>query len=371
MKQIAKTSEVLGKLRAAYGADANLDDLAVYETTLANTQPLRKTGGIFKGARMVPGLMTDLAAAVNAESVPLHLMHNTAPLPVGRLFAAASLPQNQEARGLFAVDKVAHPDLVQKLDSGTIDQVSIGLISKHLNCSACGFDFKANTPAARAALWNSECENGHVLGQEGVHLVIAGVDTLFETSLVDRGAVNGARIVGPSESIFQGDHRLAASHADGSALAMRLSPTIEEKPVDLAALVAQLTEQTTARATADVNLTAMTAERDTLKTALAAAEAARDEAVTAGKEAVAHKATAEKAIAALKVEAGKILTAVGKADQVAGLTDDVDALIATIAEHREQLAALIPAGGVSNGSDADPPVQLRNHSLGAFRAPAR
>src|SRR5690606_32499373 len=163
MKQITKTAEILAKLRASYGADANVDVLAVYEVVLANTLPLRKTGGLFKGARMESGLLHDIANAVNAESAPMQAQHDTGPLPVGRLFAAGVV--GAETRRGVAVDgsTPAGLGLIAQLDSGTVDQVSVGMVNKKLTCSRCDFDYMV--PSAYENRWDLTCNQDHKVGE--------------------------------------------------------------------------------------------------------------------------------------------------------------------------------------------------------------
>lgn len=383
MKQISKTAEVLAKLRAAYGTDANVDDLAVYEVILANTQPLRKTGGLFKGARLASTLITEIVAAVNLESVPVQFQHDTSTAPYGRLFAAAS--SGDEARGLLAVDSKAHPEVVQKLDSGTIDQVSVGMVNKQLLCSQCGFDY-ANEKSYPNR-WDMTCDKEHKIGENGTHVQVVGLDSLFEVSFVGQGAVRGARVVGPSESAFQDNQRLAASSAaTGGALAVHLTATVEDDiPMDLSALTTQLTTAVSERATAQANLAAVTTERDTARTELATVtgerDTARTELATAQTELTAANTTVatltaanEAAITALSAEAKAVLTACGKseADIDAELKDkDATALLGVIQANRAQFAAVIPAGGASTAADLASTSKVQPRRTNAFRSPAR
>jgi hypothetical protein len=383
MKQISKTAEVLAKLRASYGADANLDDLAVYEVILANTQPLRKTGGLFKGARLASTLITEIVSAVNLESVPVQFQHDTSTAPYGRLFAAAA--SGDEARGLLAVDGKAHPEVVQKLDSGTIDQVSVGMVNKQLLCSQCGFDY-ANEKSYPNR-WDLTCDKEHKIGDAGTHVQVVGLESLFEVSFVGQGAVRGARVVGPSESAFQDNQRLAASSAaTGGALAVHLTATVEDDtPMDLSALTTQLTTAVSDGATARANLAMITTERDGLATNLATVTGERDTAITERNTAQTDLATAtetvttltaahEAAITALSAEAKAVLTACGKseADIETELKDkDATALLGIIQANRSQFAAIIPAGGAANSADLASTSKIAPRRTNAFRSPAR
>jgi hypothetical protein len=384
MKQITKTPEILAQLRKAYGPDAALENLGVWEVVLANTVPLRKSGGLFKNARLAQSVLIEVAAAVNDESVPIQAQHKTDVLPIGRLFSATVL--GSEARGLIAVSTVSAPLICEQLDNGTIDQVSLGMLNKHLLCSECGFDYQS--PQASEFRWDLTCDKDHRIGEKGVHVQISGLDSLFECSLVGQGAVKGARVLGPSESVFQDNARLAASVRDGRSdvLAIQLSPTPEEN-MNIEDFTTQLTAAVTGRTTAEAQVTSLTTERDaataqvaTLTTNLGAATAqvtsltserdtalASVTALTAERDTAAAQVTA--AVTALKAEATKILTACGKAAEIAALTDDVPALLAVIDTNRAAFAAVIPVNGASSGADST--VKTAASSNGAFRSPAR
>lgn len=370
MKQIEKTGQVLTQLRKAYGADAALDDLAVFETTLVNTKPLRKTGGLFKGARLAASLMAEVASAVNAESIPIQLQHDTSTLPFGRLFAAALIGM-EEVRALFAVDTKANPEIVQMINSGTLDQVSVGMLNKHLLCSACGFDYMS--PKAFEFRYALECDKEHKLGENGHHVVVTGLDHLFETSLVGHGAVRGARIVGPSESVFKDNPKLAASAAEhGGFGALYLTATVEDENMDLAQINAQLTTQlttaTSAQAVAETKLSAVTEQVTTLTAQVTALTAERNEATTARQNAegqlttlTAERDAANTAVAtaleALTKEATAVLTACGKStDEIAAALKDKDcaAVLSILQDNRAQFAAVIPVGGRSTAADTVP-----------------
>lgn len=379
MKRLEKTAEITSLLRKSYGTDAKLDNLVVFEMTLANTLPLRKGGGIFKGARLAQSLLQEIMAAINTESVPAQASHNTGPLPLGRFFVA-KLASLDEVRGLVAVDETTQPQLVADLDAGTIDQVSVGMINKHLTCSACGFDYQGEK--AWEFRYAGECDKEHKIGENGVHVVVAGLDSLFETSFVGQGAVRGARVVGPSDSIFQTNQALAASAAGGNNVAVLLTATPSEEPktMDLSVLTTQLTTAVAGEATAKAQVTQLTTERDaavgqvtTLTTerndALSAKTTAETNlaAVTAERDAAATSVTA--AVTALTAEATAVLTACGKsaADIEAALKDkDAPAILSILQENRKAFAAVIPVGGVANAADTTLDSKTPRRPVGAF-----
>lgn len=360
MKQIAKTAEVIARLRTSYGADANLDALAVYEAIALNTLPLRKTGGLFQGARASLSLLTEMAASINAESVPLRIEHFSDDTPYGRIFYGQVL--EDELRVMFAVDKTTSPDIVAKLDSGTIDQVSVGMQNKHLNCSKCGFDYMA--AGAEMNRWTLECADGHEIGQEGTFLWIDGLNIFLETSLVGTGAGRGARIVGPTDARLQNSQqfdRLAASAKDSGVGVLLLSPTAKDIPVDLTQLTARVEtlagELAVMRATAE-QVPALQARIVELEPAAAELESTRAD-LTAAQEAVAE------AVTLLTAEAKAVLVACGEATD--NVPDTVAGLVELIADRRAKFAAVIPVNGASNSADSSTETVV-SRPTSAFRA---
>lgn len=355
MKQIAKSDGIKEQLRAAFGADANLDALAVYEAIALNTRPLRKAGGIYRGARPTLSLLAELANWIGKESVPLQVQHDTSTLPFGRVFKAEMV--DDELRVLFALDGVNHGDVVTKLDTGVLDQVSVGFFPKSLKCSKCAFDYMAAN--AEMNLWRLECSEGHKIGEDGTFVFVDGLDLFFELSLVGMGAANGAKIVGRSDARLQSpdfQQRLAASVTDGRP-GVLLTATPKDSDDMNAEQMAQFSAAVTGKATAEANLATVTAARDALQAQVtqlteqvatltaagsdvAAANTARDAAV----------ADLQAAVAALQAEATTILTACGK-PVPEQLPTSVADLTALIAEHRAQFAGVIPVGGAAAGAD--------------------
>lgn len=362
MKQIAKSEDILAKLRTAYGPDAKLDGLAVYECVALTTLPLRKSGGIFQSARVSLSMLSEMAAAVNAESVPLQLVHDSEVIPFGRFFYGEVV--NDELRGLFAVDGVNHPDIVTKLDNGTLDQVSVGFTMKRLTCSACGFDFL--DPTHLVNLYTLTCDEDHTVGQDGVYVHVDGLKQFLELSLVGKGASQGARIVGPSDSQLQHNEQFRlAANADPGLLAVRLSPTIEEKremnPEQMATFQAAVAGEATAKAqlaAAQDQVTTLTAQVSTLTAQVA-------ELTATSADAAKHQTDAAAALEALTKEAKTVLTACGKAD--AAIPTEIPTILALIEEHRAQFAGIVPVGGKSKDASHQAPAFTPSNA--AFRAP--
>jgi hypothetical protein len=371
MKQVQKTEQILNQLRASFGPDAELTSLAVYETRALNSLPLRKSGGIFKGARNSLRLLQQMADWVNGESVPLHLSHDTSGLPYGRAFHGAMV--DNELRLLFAVDSMSHPEVVSKLESGVLDQVSVGFNMKSLGCSKCGFNFIG---ASAENFYNLTCDEGHTIGQDDVHVWVDDLEYFFELSLVGMGAAEGATIVGRSDARLANNpsaqQRLAAS-ADAGLFGVRLSPNIEEASTMTPDQLARFEANITAAATATANLGAVTTDRDAAVAELTAANARVAELEAAALAAapaaevttqlIAAQADAAAAVEALRAEATVVMTALGE-EAPAEMPADVPTLVAMIAEKRAAFAAVIPVGGASNQEPLNP---TPARSVGAFR----
>lgn len=349
-------------LRAAFGPDANLSGLAVYEAVMMNTLPLRKSGGLFKNARASLSLLTEMAASINAESLPLQLEHNTAPVPFGRVFHASVV--DDQLRGLFATD---NPDLIAKLDSGVADQVSVGFSPKALNCSSCGFNFAS--PSAEFNRWTLTCDEGHTIGDNNVYCHIDGLELFLETSVVGKGAVQGAKIVGPSDARLQSNEQFQiAAAARGDMIVLEL--TADEKP-------APQPTQEPPKMELTARLEELAGEKAVLSARIAALEPLQEQVTTlsarvaeleplAARVAPAEEAVT-KAVAALKAEATTILTACGKTE--VAIPEDVDALLALINDHRAQFAAAVPVGGRAKTADTASAPEP-GPSIAAFRSPS-
>src|SRR6476660_7440792 len=137
MKQVEKTPDVEAKLKNAIGEGVDTSTLAVFEAISLNSFPIRKKHPLYNGSIAPTPFLQEMAAALNAESLPIYLMHDSgAPTPFGRAFYAEVVDNMgvSELRTLFWVDKSAHPDIVEKVDNGTVDQVSVSVLPKSLVC---------------------------------------------------------------------------------------------------------------------------------------------------------------------------------------------------------------------------------------------
>lgn len=351
MKQIPVTEDLKQRLRTSFGPDATIETLVVFEATAANLLPLRKSSGIYKGARFAESMLYEMAAAVKTESVPLHIMHNTYEEAVGRVFDG--VVAGEELRVQFALNGDTQAPRVADLNAGISDQVSVGVLPKRLLCSECGWDFMGEA-ATSENWWNLQCGNGHEIGQNGVHVRLAGLDSWHETSVVGKGAVNGSRIVGPSQTAFAaslGQHRLAASEkVPGSRLVclavVENTPNPKEPEMtdktntiafDVNKMVADLSAAQTEAATKGAKVVELEASVADLTAKLAVASSIKPEDFSA-------------ALAALTDIAKRSMIALGEQDPTP--PTDVTALVALISDKQAKLTAMIPATPRSESVDA-------------------
>jgi phage shock protein A len=199
------------------GETVDLNSILVFEASVLNTRPLKKPGSIFDAGRVSVDTLNQMATYLNSGGfVPLQTLHPTGDeLPIGRFFYAQVMPStlgdgSTELVAMFYLPK--NDPNAEKLDQGIIDEVSVGVVAQHLNCSQCSWDYMG-ADATGDNFWDRTCANGHTLGVDGVHLNLVGLDRWTETSLVSKGAANNAKILGRTKQRLGQEQydRLAAS----------------------------------------------------------------------------------------------------------------------------------------------------------------
>lgn len=381
MKQINKTPEISTVLRQSVGPSVNIDNLAVYEAIAFNNRPVRKNHPLFKGAIADRSLLLEMAAALSIESRPVQIQHDDGDLPSGRAFHGKVVDKGSESelRVLFFVDK-SEAALMNKIDSGTVDQVSVSIVPKKMLNSKSGFDYLG--PEATAEnIWTGTDNDGNTIGKNGVYARMVGLDNWFELSLVGMGGAENARIVSHDESYFGSSYsKLAASGVDPSVFLLEASTenhTMDpkdfiEKISNLSASNATLTADIASLTTAKTALEAQVAELqkkvDEAGTPDAALATAQADLTTKTAEVETLTADNAKAVEALQLVAKSVLAASGKVD--AEVPKTVAELTALIEESKDKLAAALKAGGVAkdetDGVETDTSVNL---NLAAFRRP--
>lgn len=366
MKQLEKTDLINSRLKAAVGPDVDLDTLAVFEATALNTMPLRKKHPLYSKAVVDPGVLYLMSEQVAKESIQLHLNHNDWVLPVGRVFYS-EVTSGPELRALFFMPKT-EAEHISLIESGTVDQVSVSFMPKHVTCSKCGFDFLGKD-ATFDNIWSGTCDQGHMLGQAGVFAKLSGLEEWYELSLVGMGGAQGARIHGKTTSILSENQRqrLAASGHDPNVMVVRLSSQeLAKVPdpvhIDVESLVAKFADDAVARKTAEVRVAALEADlaaRDSRITELEAGltEAKKFEARAAELEPAAD------ALAYLTELAGDFAVAAGLTKQETLTLSQAKELIVT---SRAKLKTLLPMGGAAAALSNGNPSQLGSGSTSAF-----
>lgn len=376
MKQVLKTPEIIDRLRSAVGADTSVENLAVFEAIALNTLPLRKKHPLYNKSVVDRGMLMEMAASLSQETLPVQIMHDSGVLPIGRVFYGQVIDtgSNSELRVLFFIDKETDGESVKKVDNGTVDQVSVSVLSKHVYNSVSGFDYMG-PDATFEHIFTGTDPDGNTLGENGVYGKMVGLDTWFEMSLVGKGGAQNARIVPRDQAHFGSSYqKLAASGLDPNIFILAASTRNDE--MDLTALVASLTDtkvelaqKVTAYATLEASVAAKDAQIATLTTQLADA-AKPNETLTAelaevktSLEAKTTEATA--ALTALKGVVKTVLTAAGKVD--APVPEAVAELEALLAETTTSLAAVLTAGGKSKDAVSDVDTAAAPINLAAFR----
>lgn len=370
MKELVKTTFIETLLRGAVGPDVDLTALHVFEVTATSTVALRgKTNTIFEDGRITPNTISQLAASVNNDPIPLMMDHVMEGTPFGKFFYAESIPTDEgeiELRGFIYVDD-SDQDILTKIESASIDEVSICFLPERLLCSECGFDFiEAKENSDFMPLLTRTCPDGHIIGQDGVHGRLVGVAETLELSLVSRGAAKKSKIIGPSDAMLgQTAQRLAANGVNvlENYYCMTSMKDVEgENKVDTTKLLETVTKLTSDKAKVDVELNtvkteiaALTASVETEKARADAAEAKVAE-LTAEKETLSASLADIKpeAVESYKTHAGKTYVALKtlSGEENASVPEDFNEVMAFIDENHAKLSALIPTDGVSTGADS-------------------
>lgn len=366
MKRLKKTDFINKLLASTVGADVDTTNFPVYEVVATSSVPLRgKDGTIFENAVISDQTLFQLAAHVNKDPLPLMMDHDMSGTPYGKFFYAEVMPNEfgyQELRGFHYIDPT-EGSVAAKVDNGTVDEVSIAFAAQRMPCSKCGWDYaKAVEEDNFLPVMMRTCENGHTIGKDGTHITLEGVRDTLELSLVSRGAAKNSKIIGQSDSKLSREvERLAAHGLSLSDIYVTASASKGFDDMDMNDLIVQLS---------DAKSKAAVAEKDVqrLERELAETTGARNEAETRARQLEQELAEARSAAAAapdasaqeqaakdakdakasvdfLKKQYVAVLSAAGKSDVTA--PDNVEDLIAGIEEHRSELSAILPTGGVA------------------------
>lgn len=191
MKRLDITPEIQQRLNTAAGTQVDPSKIAAYECLAMTSAPIQQPGSIYNGATNDRAMWLQMADFVNnGGSVPLQIMHESEDINTGRVFYAGVIDNDLHAQFYL----MANDPRVPLIDQGIIGQVSVAVQSQAAKCSQCGFDY-LGPDATAMNWWNRTCPEGHVIGEDGTHLELSGLDHWFELSLVGTGASPGAKIL--------------------------------------------------------------------------------------------------------------------------------------------------------------------------------
>lgn len=303
-KAIDVTPEIAAQIEKITGASVEAASIVVFEAAAFSTKPLTKRGSIFDKATPETSMLFAMADALNngTQSVPLQTLHQqNSELPIGKVFAASIAPQADGSTTLKAMFFIPASDTatIEKINLGVIDEVSVGVTSAHMNCSACGWDYMGDG-ATFDSLWTQTCGNGHVIGENGVHLTLSGLDRWMELSLVSRGASEQPKILSRAKALLSSEdyQRMAAAGTPAEAICLFISTPMETP---------EMSDNTEVMA----QLVALAAQVSALTTSAAEAEALRIQLAAAQAELVESKAAEAVLIAAAAVQPPVVVLPIG------------------------------------------------------------
>jgi hypothetical protein len=255
-KQIEITEEMLAQINKIAGADVDVDQIVVFEAAAASTREISKMGSMYHGARMSRSLLVEMADGLNSgtESVPLHTLHmQGSEIPKGRVFHGSVVDEvdgSSTLRTLFYLP-LAEKELIEKINLAILDEVSVGVKSEQALCSTCGFDY-FGPEGDFENYYGNVCNNGHVIGENGTHLKLVGMEKWMELSLVSRGASDNAKILGRVKRLVsQADQdRMAADGQPIEAVTLFTSMSLENLDMPKAKTAAELAAEAAAAALA-------------------------------------------------------------------------------------------------------------------------
>lgn len=369
-KNLEITKEMALLIQSAVG-DPSIDvtRLTVFEASALSTRPLTKRGSLFDQGTVTRSTLSQMAEILSTSAVHLHTLHN-APLeiPVGRVFHGVVVDHSDgsaELRVLFYLPS-EQADLINSIQTSSLDEVSVGVTFKSILCSECGFDFLGET-STFTNLFDHVCSEGHVLGTEGIHPILAGLDLFFEMSLVSKGASSKPKILSKDKSVFTPAQaqKLAAHGLPAEAAVLyannktsfstntheRDSAAMDKETLALLnANTEKLTRAEVKCETLEASNAALNTEVTALKTKVADLEASQTaeakDLKTKHDEAVSNLAAA---VEGLTKHYKAALTASGQV--IPEAMPDVPAMLKVIEEVGAKLHQLIPAGGLSAAAD--------------------
>lgn len=370
-KRVQLTEDVKKYIREKCGQDVDFNQFAVYQARGISTEPITQNSLYDQGV-LERQAIVDMANIINEplSTVSIQSMHNSWELPQGKVFHAEVVDENNATSALYTLFGVSteHQDLINKTDNGVIDEVSYGFLPTKVLCSECGKDFMDPDIDIYDLLEGHCPECGAYMGKDGAHVVVPGVKSVSEMSLVGRGAAKHAKIL---DSFYQmamsEDSTITLSkeslrkdllkldlcsnitneevnnmtEEEIKAAVLSATGPISEEMGKMQATLASLGEEKdalkAAKDTAEAAVAALKEENASLTEAKANLETALEEA----------KKKAEDVQSKFDAELQKVLVAAGLSDSV---PDELEAKLELLNKSRLTLAS-IPVDGVSKPAD--------------------
>lgn len=203
-KRVVLNETIISKMKSVLGEDISPDNYVVYKARAISTEAISKRGSdLLNGATPTENFIRSIVAMANEpqKNVSVHTMHDDWSLSIGRVFDMWEVVEFDSVRAAYAYLAILKNDenkeVIEKIDAGILDEVSIGFEIKSGKCSVCGWDFFDNNLSEEDKfehLWNATCANGHVMGKDGAHLVLDAPKSFSEISIVNQGAAHKAKI---------------------------------------------------------------------------------------------------------------------------------------------------------------------------------
>ena len=203
-KRVVLDETIISKMKSVLGEDISPDNYVVYKARAISTEAISKRGSnLLNGATPTENFIRSIVAMANEpqKNVSVHTMHDDWSLSIGRVFDMWEVVEFDSVHAAYAYLAILKNDenkeVIEKIDGGILDEVSIGFEIKSGKCSVCGWDFFDNNLSEDDKLehlWNATCANGHVMGKDGAHLVLDEPKSFSEISIVNQGAAHKAKI---------------------------------------------------------------------------------------------------------------------------------------------------------------------------------
>lgn len=364
MKQLTITAKMIDQIRTVAGADIDPASIVVFEMINLDTKPISKIGSLFHGATAPLQTLMEAAAYPMAHGgVPTIFQHEMEDqLPFGKIFFS-DVVEGDELRSLFYVPKTK-TQLIADINAGVIDETSVGMRNKRLLCSECNWDYYS-PESSLSNIFMQACANDHVIGSDGekskVRLILDGVETWYETSLVVRGAKRGAKILSAAKSRLSPEQQqrlaasglpfeatyLQASHKQGSE---QMSKELVDKVEAQATQIANLTTQ----------LSASTVQVTELQAKVTPGEAAITELATTKGTLTTLQGSMTAVVTFLRTHAERALVATGKSKDALPADADAAKLMEVISEGQQNLVNMFEPGLHASNRPTDLPADKKS-----------